>query len=153
MLLFVWIIIAVINVIIEAITLEFFAVFFAASAIVSMIEALIGLPPIIQILTFALLGITLLIIFHRMISDKASAILISRNERHYLGHNGVVVKRLSQTTLLVKFEKNKRRVRFIGSKEIKIGDEVIVVKVDEKLLYVDKIVKRNVTKGGKVNGK
>ena len=71
----VWLVIAILCLVIEGITVELLSIWFSASALITMILALIGVPLEWQLFIFAILSV-LLIIFTRPILNK----YLKRNE-------------------------------------------------------------------------
>jgi len=65
----VWLVIAILCLVIEGITVELLSIWFSASALITMILALIGVPLEWQLFIFAILSV-LLIIFTRPILNK-----------------------------------------------------------------------------------
>ncbi|RKD24928.1 hypothetical protein BET04_11550 [Caminicella sporogenes] len=135
-----WIIVAVIFGIIEALTLGLTTIWFAAGALVAMISALINLPFIVQILIF-LISAGVFLYYTRPIAKEYLKIGATKtNVNSIIGKTGIVTKKiLPYNTGQVKVSGQIWTAKSIDDKEIDENLEIEVVRVEGVKLIVKKI--------------
>lgn len=132
---YVWLVIIGLNLIVEAISLELIASFFAVGAVVGLIESVFGVNNFVQVLSF-LVASGVLFIFRPKLYKSLVALKNKRLINQYLGKIGVVVKHIALNKIyLVKFNKRKVEATFNGENAPEVGETVKVSEIKNGIIY------------------
>lgn len=133
----IWIIIAVIFAIIEALTFGLATIWFAIGALVAMLAAMIGIGVMGQIFVF-LIASAVLLYFTRPIAKKYLKIGNTKtNVESIVGLVGIVMKKIEPfNTGQVKVAGQVWTAKSMDNKEIQEGKQVEVIKVEGVKLIV-----------------
>ena len=137
--LFLWIVIAAVALIVDAVTSSFFFVWFTIGGIVAIIQSILGVAFATQVITFIVVSLVCIAIGYPIVKKtiKKTVPFTPTMEQSYVGKVFVADKKISYKAS-IKFEGIYWTVINKGEK-IEIGEEVIITGIDGNKLVVSKV--------------
>ncbi len=135
-----WLALFVVALILELFTADMISIWFALAAVPSFIMALVSINPVIQIITFALVTATLLLLTRPVVKKYMKTNEIKTNVDAIVGMTGPVIKEITPDTI------GKIKIRYmewsaISNETLVVGDMARVLDVEGVKLIVEKIEK------------
>ncbi|CEI71911.1 MULTISPECIES: NfeD family protein [Romboutsia] len=135
----VWLVVAIIFAIAEAMTPSLTLIWFSLAAVILMFLSSFIESIIVQVIIFAVISIILLIIGTRKIVKKDKTFKYSTNLNAVLNKKGMVTKDIKENQMgLVVVDNEEWSAISIDNSEILKGEEVIVMKIEGVKLVVSK---------------
>ena len=124
----VWLIVAALLVLLEAVTFEFILGWFAVGSIFACIMAIIGTPVWAQVLVCVMMGLIFMVLFRKYLLNLALNLKNAKIKKCALGKTGRVVKVITRDMLfLARFEKKTFLVMLRDPAVLNVGADVRVV--------------------------
>ncbi|GAA0178552.1 NfeD family protein [Clostridium sediminicola] len=136
--LFLWIVVATVALVVDAITSSFFFIWFTVGGIVAIIQVLLGVAFSTQIITFIAVSLACIAVGYPIVKRtiKKTVPFTPTMEQSYLGRTFVAKKKIVQKAS-IKFDGIYWTVRNTGD-TIEIGDEVKITGIEGNKLVVEK---------------
>lgn len=132
-----WLIIVILLTILEAITINLVSVWFIVSGIVSLFLSFVIDSFYIQFSIFVCLGLILMLLTRPYLVKKLSKKKVSTNLDRVIGMEGIVTEEITKFKIgEVKVDGKKWSA--MANEKIKVGEEVIIDKIDGVKLIVRK---------------
>lgn len=136
--LFLWIVIATVALVVDAITSSFFFVWFTVGGIVAIIQALLGVSFSTQIITFIAVSLACIAVGYPIVKRtiKKTVPFTPTMEQSYLGRTFVAKSEIVDKAS-IKFDGIYWTVRNTGD-TIEVGDEAKIIGIEGNKLVVEK---------------
>jgi membrane protein implicated in regulation of membrane protease activity len=130
-----WLVTAIVLAIIEAATINLVTIWFIVSALVSLVLAFLGVPEIVQVAVFVILGIVLLLFTRKPLEKLLKKTKQKTNLDRVLDMTGIVTEEINEDKPgEVKVDGKKWTA--ISKENIKEGSKVKILKIDGVKLIV-----------------
>ena len=140
-----WAIIGIVLVGLELTTATFYILCFGISALlVALISSVVTLGLNAQLITFAILSVINLGLWHFRFKGKKAEFFIGQSLDDIAGKIGVIEEEPSTAKLIVRFNEavmGSRTWLTLSDDQLEVGNEVQVLSVDGNYLRVEKVVK------------
>lgn len=124
----VWLIVAALLILLEAVTFDFILGWFAVGSIFACIMAIIGTPVWAQVLVCVMTGLIFMVLFRKYLLNLALNLKNDKIKKYALGKTGRVVKVITRDMLfLARFEKRTFLVMLRDPAVLSVGASVKVV--------------------------
>lgn len=137
LMIWIWIGILVVAAIFEFATLDLVSIWFAISAIPSLILSIIGVPPVYQIVVFIVTAVLLLVVTRPIVMRYFKTNEIRTNVDSYVGATGIVLGRIVPGKVGLVKVKNLEWTA-ISNEVIEVDETVRVLDIEGVKLIVEK---------------
>ena len=132
-----WLIIIIILTIVEASTVNLVSIWFIASAIVSLILSFIYDSLFLEIGTFVILGIILMILTKPLLDKYVKSKSVKTNLDRVIGMHGICTEEIKKN-VIGEVKVDGKRWSAISTEKINVNDEVLIEAIDGVKLKVRK---------------
>ena len=132
-----WLIVIIILTIVEASTVNLVSIWFIASAIVSLILSFIYDSLFLEIGTFVILGIILMILTKPLLDKYVKSKSVKTNLDRVIGMHGICTEEIKKN-VIGEVKVDGKRWSAISTEKINVNDEVLIEAIDGVKLKVRK---------------
>lgn len=134
---FYWLVIAIVLIVIEAVTVNIVSIWFVISSLIAMIVSLFTDNLVIQIGVFVIVGVILLFLTKPIIDKYLKQKNIKTNLDRVIGMTGIVTEEIKKNSI-GEIKVDGKRWSAISNVKIPVGENVKVLKIDGVKLIVEK---------------
>ena len=132
-----WLVIAIVLIVIEAMTINIVSIWFVISSLIAMIVSLFTDNLVIQIGVFVIVGVILLFLTKPIIDKYLKQKNIKTNLDRVIGMTGIVTEEIKKNSI-GEIKVDGKRWSAISNMKILVGENVKVLKIDGVKLIVEK---------------
>ncbi len=132
-----WLVIAIVLIVIEAMTINIVSIWFVISSLIAMIVSLFTDNLVIQIGVFVIVGVILLFLTKPIIDKYLKQKNIKTNLDRVIGMTGIVTEEIKKNSI-GEIKVDGKRWSAISNVKIPVGENVKVLKIDGVKLIVEK---------------